>query len=63
MLRAPLYTLYTFLVLGTVGVAEWRGWGLTRINELKNVPRTIRDNPGAYRSHYGYGAGRYIGGK
>ncbi len=63
MFRSPLYMLYSMLVLGGVGVAEWRGMGLTKINELKNVPRTIRDNPGAYRSHYGYYGGRYIGGK
>ena len=63
MLRHPLYSLYALLIFGTVGIAEWRGWSLTRINEVKNVPRTIRDNPGAYRSHYGYYPGRYIGGK
>lgn len=63
MIRNPIYTLYTLLVLGGLGVAEWQGWSLNKVNELKDVPKTIRDNPGAYRSHYGYYPGRYIGGK
>jgi hypothetical protein len=63
MLRHPLYTIYSLFVLGTLSVAQWRGWSLNRINEVKDVPKTVRDNPGAYRSHYGYIPGRYIGGK
>ena len=35
-----------------MAAAEYRGWSLTRVNEVKNVPKTMRDNPGAYRSHY-----------
>jgi len=58
----PLYLAYGALLLGLVGVAEYRGWGLSRVNEVKNVPRTVRDNPGAYRSHYAF-LPRYIGGK
>jgi hypothetical protein len=63
MLRFPLYALYSLAVLATLSMAEWRGWSLNRINEVKNVPKTVRDNPGAYRSHYGYYPGRYVGGK
>jgi hypothetical protein len=63
MLRFPIYTMFSAMVLGLVSIAEWRGWSLTRVNQLKDVPRTIRDNPGAYRSHYGYLPHRYIGGK
>ena len=62
-MQNPIYLIYAMLVFGTLSVAEWRGWSLNRINELKDVPRTVRDNPGAYRSHYGYLPGRYIGGK
>ncbi len=61
-MRNPIYLLFGLLVLGTTTVAEWRGWSWSRVNELKDVPRTIRDNPGAYRSHYGYYP-RYFGGK
>jgi hypothetical protein len=63
MPQNPLYSIYTLVVFGAVAVAEWRGFSMNRINELKDVPKTVRDNPGAYRSHYGYYPGRYIGGK
>ena len=62
MFRHPLYLLYSMVVLGMLGVAEYRGWSLSRINDVKDVPKTVRDNPGAYRSHYGYFP-RYFGGK
>ena len=58
----PFYLAYGVLLLGLVGVAEYRGWSPASVNELKNVPRTVRDNPGAYRSHYAF-LPRYIGGK
>jgi hypothetical protein len=31
-------------------------------NEMKGVPKSVRDNPGAYRSIYG-GYSHYVGGK
>jgi hypothetical protein len=62
MLRFPLYTMYSLMLLGGVGWAEYRGWSWLRVNEVKNVPKTVRDNPGAYRSHYGVYP-RYFGGK
>ena len=58
----PFYLAYGVLLLGLVGVAEYRGWSLNSINQVNNVPRTVRDNPGAYRSHYAF-LPRYIGGK
>lgn len=61
-MRFPLYTLYSLLLLGGVGFAEYRGYGLNSVNQIKDVPKTVRDNPGAYRSHYGYYP-RYVGGK
>jgi hypothetical protein len=57
-----LYLLYGIAVLGTFAAAEYRGWSLHSINEVNNVPKTVRDNPGAYRSHYGFYP-RYMGGK
>jgi hypothetical protein len=63
MMRAhPLYTLYGMALLLLLGTAEYRGWSLLRPTEVKNVPKTVRDNPGAYRSHYA-GGGRYLHGK
>lgn len=56
-------TLYALLIAGWVSWAQWRGWSLDRVNELRDVPKSIRDNPGAWRSHYGGAVGRYSGGK
>lgn len=63
-MRHPLYLLYSVALLGLMGVATYGGLpflGAT-INEVRNVPRTVRDNPGAYRSIYG-GYPHYVGGK
>ena len=57
-----LYILYGVIVLGTLGMAEYRGWNLDSVDEVKNVPRSVRDNPGSYRSVYGY-YHHYTGGK
>ncbi|MGD0013610.1 MAG: hypothetical protein ABSD56_04175 [Bryobacteraceae bacterium] len=61
-MRHPFYLAYGLLLLGLVGLAEYRGWSLTSVNEIRNIPKTVRDNPGAYRSHYMYYP-RHIGGK
>jgi hypothetical protein len=57
-----LYVLYGIVVLGTLSMAEYRGWSLASVDEVKNVPRSVRDNPGSYRSVYGY-YHHYTGGK
>jgi len=62
MMRYPGYLIYSLLLLTGVTWAEYRGWSLDRVNQVKDVPKTVRDNPGAYRSHYGYYP-RYVGGK
>lgn len=62
MLKHPIYLLYGIALLSTLAVAEYRGWSFTSVNEIQNVPKTIRDNPGSYRAHYGY-LPRYFGGK
>ncbi len=46
------FIAYGLLVLGFYSFAEFRGWSPTDYSELKNVPKSIRDNPGAYRSMY-----------
>ena len=61
-MRHPFYAIYGALILAFIGYAEYSGWSLTRVNEVKNIPKTVRDNPGAYRSHYA-GYYRYFGGK
>jgi hypothetical protein len=61
-MRHPFYLAYGLALLGLVTLAEYRGWTFTRVNELRNVPKSIRDNPGAYRAHYMYYP-RHVGGK
>lgn len=56
------YLAYGFLVLGSVGYAEYRGWSLDSMTQLKNVPKSVRDNPGSYRSVYS-SYHHYTGGK
>ena len=57
-----LYLLYMAMVLAAAGVAEVRGWSLMSVNEVKNVPKSVRDNPGSYRSVYS-SYHHYTGGK
>jgi hypothetical protein len=57
-----IYLIYGMLVLGTVGVAQYRGWSLDSMNQVKNVPKSVRDNPGSYRSVYS-SYHHYTGGK
>ena len=62
MIFGKLFLTYGLLILALVGIAEYRGWSLNTVNEVKDVPKTIRNNPGAYRSHFMF-LPRYIGGK
>ena len=57
-----LYLIYALAILGLMGTAQFRGWSLASVNEVKNVPRSVRDNPGSYRSVYGF-YHHYTGGK
>ena len=56
------FLIYGLLVLSGVGMAEYRGWTLGSVDEVKSVPKSVRDNPGSYRSVYGY-YHHYTGGK
>lgn len=69
-----MFSIYGLLIAGSVAMSQWRGWSLDKVNEVRDVPRSIRDNPGAWRPHYsggwGFGSwgsggsgGRYSGGK
>jgi hypothetical protein len=61
-MKSPGYLIYALVLLTGATWAEFRGYTLTRVNELHGVPKTIRDNPGSYRSHFGY-IPHYTGGK
>jgi len=39
-------------VLLMLAIAEYRGWSLTTYDEVRGVPKSVRENPGSYRSHY-----------
>jgi uncharacterized protein (DUF2461 family) len=57
-----LYLVFGLGLLGATTVADSRGWLIPRADRLQNVPRSIRDNPGAWRSIY-RGSPRNFGGK
>jgi hypothetical protein len=56
------FFVYGLIVLTVVAFAEYRGWSLNRVDEVLNVPRSVRDNPGSYRSVYS-SYHHYTGGK
>ena len=57
-----LYALFGVAVLGAALVPEWRGYALRRARAQQVVPRSVRENPGAYRTVY-RGPYRYLRGK
>jgi hypothetical protein len=63
-MRHPLYALYSAVLLGWLGYSAYNGTPFfgASVNEQRVIPKSVRDNPGAYRSSYG-GYTRYIGGK
>lgn len=57
------YFLFAGVVLTGGGVAQWNGWSLlNRVDRVSQVPKSVRDNPGIYRSIYTFNP-RYSGGK
>jgi hypothetical protein len=50
MIRA--FAVWGALILGAFAYGNYTGAGLVRYDEIKNVPKSIRDNPGVYRSVY-----------
>jgi len=56
------YLIYGLLVVSLLAFGEYRGWSFTAVNEVKNVPKSVRDNPGSYRSVYAF-YHHYTGGK
>ena len=63
MMKHPIYLFFGLLLIAGAAAAEWRGWSFTRTTEVKDVPRTVRDNPGSYRPHYTYIGTGYRRGK
>jgi hypothetical protein len=61
-MKHPLFLLFGLSLIGGASMAEYFGWGFGGDRAKIGNPRTIRDNPGAYRSIY-RGYNRYFGGK
>lgn len=47
------YAVFGGLVLAALMWAHFTGWASTDVDEARNVPKSLRDNPGSYRSTYG----------
>ena len=62
MIWGRLYLAYGLALLSALGVVAYRGWSFTTLEETRNVPISVRDNPGSYRSIYS-GYHHYTGGK
>lgn len=56
------YLIYGLMVLAALAIGEYRGYTFSSVNQVKNVPRSVRDNPGSYRSVYS-SYHHYTGGK
>jgi hypothetical protein len=56
------YNIYAGVLGALLIVAMYRGWGFAAVEKIHNVPKSVRDNPGAYRSHYRTYS-HYTGGK
>jgi hypothetical protein len=60
MNMSKLTLMYFILILSGLTYVDMRGYTSTSVDHVDKVPRSIRDNPGAYRAHYHY---HYTGGK
>jgi hypothetical protein len=63
MSQSPIFAIYGTVLMLLFGGAQYTGFGFMGPHREKGGPKTIRDNPGASRSHYGGIAPRYVGGK
>lgn len=59
---ARWYLVYALCVVVAAVLLDLRGMNFTSTERRSDVPRSVRDNPGAYRPVYRGGA-RYYGGK
>ncbi len=47
-----LFYLYGLMILMLFGYAQYTGYSWTSYDEIHDVPKSIRNNPGIYRSMY-----------
>ena len=62
MIWYRIYLIYGIAVVLALAGGVYRGWSFTTVNEVKNVPKSVRDNPGSYRAVYS-SYHHYTGGK
>jgi hypothetical protein len=62
MRRHPFFFTYGLGLITLATLAEFSGYSFSSVRKVNNVPRSVRDNPGAYRAIYGTYY-RYSGGK
>ena len=55
------YAVFGSLVLAALTWVHLTGWSPASVTEEKGIPKSVRDNPGSYRSTYG--ARPYTGAK
>lgn len=60
--RSLLYPIYATSLLGFLAYGNIVGLGGADVDEVENVPKTVRENPGVYRSHF-INYMKYSGGK
>jgi hypothetical protein len=51
MLKA--YAVYGTLLLAALTWTQLTGWSPSDVTQAKGIPKSVRDNPGSYRSTYG----------
>lgn len=47
-----LYRLFGGALFLTMLGIQFTGWGISDVETVPKVPKTVRENPGVYRSHY-----------
>jgi hypothetical protein len=57
------YAVFAAAVCAALSWALWTGWWTMPVDKIADVPKSVRDNPGSYRSHYASYSHRYYGGK
>ena len=62
MIWNRIYLIYGIIVVALLGAGAYRGYSFATVNQTRNVPKSVRDNPGSYRSIYS-SYHHYTGGK
>ena len=50
--RDKFYAVFALILLVGLFLTDYRGWTFENVDEIKQVPKSVRNNPGVYRSHY-----------